>query len=226
MSHPSKIREARWKPGQLTRAASLGLDVPRTLMTLDPAEAVEFCAQCGGQVLFKVMERPTVLDLAKGAGPNGEELRAVYAKIIDLETLKRNSLGIRNASCLFQEYVEKSFELRVTIVGERFFVAEIHSQESEFTRTDWRRGALPTLRQGSVPDDIARKCLALMKAYGLSFSAMDFIVTRDGRFVFLELNPNGQWGFIERLVPELKIADAIAERLIEGAAVCRRPIPP
>ena len=57
----------------------------------------------------------------------------------------------------------------------------------------------------------------LVSGYGLNFSAMDLIVTPDDRYVFLENNPNGQFIFVEEMVPELAMTDALAACLIRGA---------
>lgn len=48
---------------------------------------------------------------------------------------------------------------------------------------------------------------------GLRYGAIDMIVTPGGEYIFLEINPNGQWYFVQ-LQSEAEIADAIAELLM------------
>ena len=65
-----------------------------------------------------------------------------------------------------------------------------------------------------LPEDIKKKCLAFVGSYGLNFSALDIIVTPENQYVFLENNPNGQFLYIEQLVPELQMLETIADTLI------------
>ena len=67
------------------------------------------------------------------------------------------------------------------------------------------------------PDDIAAKCVALTRSYGLNFSTSDFIVTPDGRYVYLETNPNGQWLWVQERVPSLRMKEAFTACFIRGA---------
>lgn len=119
---------------------------------------------------------------------------------------------------MFQEYVPKRVELRVTVIGDDIFAAEIDSQADEQASVDWRRFAMEIpFRQATLPTEVAERCLTLVKSYGLNFSAMDLILTPDGRYVFVENNPNGQFIFVEKLVPELRMTEALAACLIRGA---------
>jgi glutathione synthase/RimK-type ligase-like ATP-grasp enzyme len=126
--------------------------------------------------------------------------------------------AVRLAPCLFQEYVPKKVELRVTVIGDELFVAEIGSQERAEALVDWRGDVADIpFRVAELPPPVAEKCLALVRGYGLNFSAMDLIVTPDDRYVFLENNPNGQFIFVEHKLPELAMTDALAACLIRGA---------
>ena len=124
---------------------------------------------------------------------------------------------VRMVPCQFQELVPKCLELRVTVIGEELFTCEIHSQAHERTVLDWRHYdvSIP-YKKGSLPGEIAEKCLTLTKSYGLNFSAIDLIVRPDGEYVFLEINPNGQWLFIQQQIPEMKMVEAMAALLIQG----------
>jgi glutathione synthase/RimK-type ligase-like ATP-grasp enzyme len=137
--------------------------------------------------------------------------------LLDEQTLALHSEGVRHIPCLFQEYIPKAVELRVTIIGDEIFVAEIDSQSQAETAIDWRDYSVPMrMKRGSLPDDIVSKCFALVRGFGLNFSALDFIVTPEGEYVFLESNPNGQFLFVEQWVPELKMVDALLGCLMHG----------
>ena len=117
---------------------------------------------------------------------------------------------------ILQRYVKKRLEIRVTVVGTDVFAAEIHSQTSKRTEVDWRRynhSITPYLIH-ALPEHVAQCCLALVDAMGLHFGAIDLILTPDDRYVFLEINPNGQYGWIEYLTG-LPITQRLARLLVE-----------
>lgn len=115
-----------------------------------------------------------------------------------------------------QNYVEKDFELRVTVVGGKVFACRIDSQSltDDTGRIDWRQGYEYGMKHSvfALPEDIADKCREYLRCLGLNFGCFDFIVTPSGEFVFLECNPNGQWLWVEDATG-LKISEAIADFL-------------
>jgi glutathione synthase/RimK-type ligase-like ATP-grasp enzyme len=227
MSFPDDIVRASWKPAQLKRAAELGFEIPRTLITSSPNEARDFHEQCGGRMIFKVMSDP-FLGLERDGAITEKEITTpelfepknvdtAFATLIDKQMLDSHLDEIANAPCQFQQYIEKKSELRVTIIGDQIFVAEIDSQAQERTRIDWRHYDVPMIvREGHLPEAMIRRCLAFVRGYNLQYSAMDIIRTPDDRFVFLENNPNGQFLFIEQYVPQFKMLDALVNRLVRG----------
>lgn len=236
MSKPANIRRATHKTGQLKRAADLGFAIPRTMITTDPESVRAFYDLCEGNVVYKVLSDPT-LGFAGRAdelmarcrvdqGPGQEPIidwSRVKAKITYTTRVEPDHLKlldtIRYAPCQFQEYVPKEYELRVTVIGDELFTAEIHSQDHAATQLDWRHyeASIP-YRLGKLPPKIEEACMTLTKGYGLNYGAIDLILTPDGRYVFLEINPNGQWLWVQQLVPELKMKEALATQLIQGSA--------
>ncbi len=220
ISEPERIRQASWKGEQLLRARRFGFEVPQTLITTDPDEAREFFYRCGKQMIFKVMSDPYLGALSlhrKDPELQADPYQATTTLVTEADLDMLDS--VRVAPCLFQEYVPKRVELRITVIGDEIFAAEIHSQEHAETSIDWRNHDIdiPYLAV-TLPPLAAEKCLALVKSYGLNFSAMDMIVTPDDRYVFVENNPNGQFIFVEHKVPELAMTDALAACLIRGAS--------
>ncbi|MBU4480422.1 MvdD family ATP-grasp ribosomal peptide maturase, partial [Patescibacteria group bacterium] len=115
---------------------------------------------------------------------------------------------------MVQSYIPKKIELRVTIVGENIFTCAIHSQNSEKTKYDWRRYDFENVKheEYQLPVNVRGKILAFMKKCRLNFGAIDMILTPDNEYVFLEVNPSGQFGWIEKLTG-MPIAKSIAELL-------------
>ncbi|WP_380280903.1 ATP-dependent carboxylate-amine ligase [Kitasatospora purpeofusca] len=202
---PGRAAEAESKPLQLRVAAECGLRVPRTLITNRPEAAREFAARAGGPVVYK--------PFTPIRGTAGGRTVAVYASVLGPEDLGHPAVA--STAHLFQEWVPKAYEVRLTVVGRRVFAAEIHA-ESEAARTDWRSD-YDSLRYRvcEPPPEVAAGVRRVLGQLGLPYGAFDFVVTPSGEWVFLEVNPNGQYGFVEQATG-LPITAAICDYL-EGA---------
>ncbi len=209
------VRRTDHKELQLRRALALGLDVPRTLFSNDPEEVRAFYDETGGRLVTKMQHSFAIYR-------EGVE-NVVFTNDVtaaDLEELD----GLRFAPMTFQERVDKQIELRCTIVGERVFTAAVDSQRRDETSLDWRRdgvGLLEAWRPYALPPDVEHKLLTLVSELGLNYAACDFIVTPDGRHVFLEVNAVGEFFWLQR-APGLPIVEAIADVLVGKAG--RRPV--
>ncbi len=219
ISYPEHIRQAGWKLEQLQRAARLGFEVPNTLVTSNPEKARAFYEECNGQLIFKVLTDPFLgapKIISKYPDEETEPFQSQTTFITEHELPLLDSVSL--VPCLFQEYIPKQLELRIAVIGDELFAAEIHSQEREETRIDWRNYEVDIpYRKANLPSEVASRCLEFVKSYNLNFSAMDLILTPDGRYVFLENNPNGQFIFIEQMVPELRMTEALAACLARSA---------
>jgi glutathione synthase/RimK-type ligase-like ATP-grasp enzyme len=220
VSYPHCLRLADLKPLQLQRAVEYGFEIPRTLITNNPEEVLAFYEECHHQMIYKVLTDPSLEQSSESfestIDPNSIP-KATYTTLITREQLSFIET-VKTSLCLFQEYIPKQYELRVTVIGDELFAAEIHSQAHERTSIDWRHYdvSIP-YRKATLPVDVVERCMAFVKSYQLNFSTMDLIVTPDGRYVFIENNPNGQFLFVQQAVPELKMAEALAACLIRGA---------
>lgn len=100
-----------------------------------------------------------------------------------------------------QQYIEKKYELRITVMGPYVFTCKLDSQllTPETGSVDWRQGYDYGLKHEIIetPAVIGSFCKQYLNKLNLNFGCFDFIVTPDDEFVFLECNPNGQWGWIE-----------------------------
>lgn len=192
---------------QMIDAAEAGFRVPATIITNSPQELISFCRRHRNKVVMKTLH-PT--RLANEAG----EHELVYTNLISLEQIKSSREQIKLSPVLVQEYIEKELEFRVTIVGDQIFACAIHSQDSEMTKHDWRRYDIENVRHEpyNLSAEIKEKLLMLMAKWRLSYGAIDMILTPEGEYVFLEVNPTGQWGWIEALTG-MPISRTIAEIL-------------
>lgn len=206
VNHPDRNRVAGSKMLQLKAAGELGFRIPRTLVTNDPGKVREFHRLCGGAVIYKPFN----------SGFFADSQKVCYTTPLQGPDLERLDL-IRLTPGLFQENVPKRFELRVTIIGRRVFATEIHSQGRDLSRDDWRAADVEDLRHvpHRLPGELERRCVAFLERFGLAYGAMDFIVTPDGDYVFLENNVGGQFGWLEDRTGEPMTA-TLARMLVAG----------
>jgi glutathione synthase/RimK-type ligase-like ATP-grasp enzyme len=208
---PDAIAHAEHKARQLRLAGRLGFELPATLVTNDPDAFLDFHrAQRGGVISKRAAPSQRL------AGAGGETL-VRYTELVRPRDLAHVE-DLRLCPLLVQPYVAKRLELRVTVVGDRVFAAAIHSQASHHTRHDWRRydDARTPITPFALPAEVAERCRALTRELGLCYGAIDLVLTPDDRFVFLEINPNGQYLWIE-LATDLPIGDAVADLLLEAS---------
>ncbi|WP_405437073.1 ATP-grasp ribosomal peptide maturase [Streptomyces avidinii] len=199
VNHPLRNAEADYKPHQLALAHRLGLAVPPTLITNDPHEARQFVAD-HAEVIHKTLRatsyRRDGVPLVSWAEP-------VAADEIDDR--------IRAVPHLFQARVDKVCDVRVLVAGRQVFSVRIDSE-----LLDWRRDysaltySVITL---SAPLETALR--AFLDAFSLVSGSFDLAVDRAGTHWLLELNPNGQWGWLEEHTG-LPMAAAFADLLAQG----------
>ena len=209
VSRLHSIRRAELKPLQLAAAHQLGLHTPQTLLTNDPAAAHAFYEKCQGQVVLKAVSRGAI------EGVHDKEHRFIYTSRVEPAHLAKLE-GIRATAHLLQGYLPKRFDLRVVVIGRQVFAAEIRSQHSERTRIDFRQGYEDlTYAVHDLPGEIEAKVLALVRLFQLQFSSMDFLLTPDGNYVFLDLNPNGQFYWLQAYLHDrFPVKEAMADLLV------------
>jgi len=192
----------------LKTASSIGFQTPKTLITNDPTDLLSFYELCSGNVIVK--------PIRKGRIKYQDGIKLIYSnRVTRIHTDKSNL--IKYAPTFFQEYIPKEFELRITMIGNEIFAVAIYSQEESLTVDDWRRDQECKLKYAEyrLPPDIESHCRQLLKYFDLQFGAIDMIVTPNGEYFFLEINPNGQWAWIEEIT-SLPLSEALMNLLVRG----------
>lgn len=210
VSKPAIIKQADSKSYQLVTATKLGFQTPETLITNSPEEAEQFVKDIGDYVTIKTLHSPGILT-------ENQERISLFTRRLSKNKVLPFIKRVKNCPVILQPYIEKLFELRITVVGDKVFPCAISSQNSRRTLEDWRRYDLLNTphKPYTLPPDLEQKCIALVKTLELMFGCIDMIVTPDNEYVFLEINPNGQWLWIEQLTG-LPIAKTLAKLLIAG----------
>jgi glutathione synthase/RimK-type ligase-like ATP-grasp enzyme len=191
VGQPAKLRRAEVKAVQLAEASKAGLSTPATLISNDPERATAFVAALGDTDCAVKPLIATRVDGEEGARlplttilPRGHALDSV--------ALSPN---------VFQPYIEKAYELRCVVMGDRIFTAKLDSQAHASSRTDWRAGDVEgeavAYEVFDLPERVQAALHRLVRSFEINFASIDLIVTPDGDFVFLDLNPNGQWLWLE-----------------------------
>ncbi|PRX98100.1 MvdC/MvdD family ATP grasp protein [Allonocardiopsis opalescens] len=192
---------AEYKPLQLQAAAGLGLAVPPTLITNDPAAVARFEAEHG----------PLVYKTFRGVPSVDGKAGAIWTQPVSAAEVD-GSLAV--TAHLFQAEVrDKVADARVTIVGDAVFAWRITAPAGR--GLDWRAGSWAELDYAplTLADDLVGRLRAYLRGFGLVFGCFDLALTSQGQTVWIECNPNGQWGFL----PESeRIADAFADLLQAG----------
>ena len=197
MNPPLADEVSQRKIRQLQVARQVGLTIPDTVVTNEPDVAQMFVQQHGiGRVVRKafrnIAEAPRATHL----------LRAEDLSLLD---------SVCYTPVIFQEYVPAAMDLRVTVVEDEVFAASVTSDKQY--AADYRPGlASATVVPYDLPVDVLGKLHALMTAFGLNYGAIDLRLTPDGDYVFLEINPAGEYLFISGRTGQ-PISKAIAAAL-------------
>lgn len=197
INHPSRENAASHKVHQLASALKCGLAVPAWLVTTIPEEASAFFDACDEQVVVKTLSGGYIERAEADADT------VIYTRRFTREELK--SLP-RVTACpvLFQRMVKKASDVRLVVVDDDLTAVDLKAPAHDGTqRLDIRRDGMRGVRyaQAEVPDAVASGVRCLMKRYGLRFAAMDFVVDLDGTWSFLEINPGGQWAWLDAAGP-------------------------
>ena len=203
LSSPTAIHKAEQKPYQLTIAEQVGFRIPDTIITNDPNQVSAFAES--RDLIAKAVRSGYI------ATPEGNQ--AIFTSEVDpqdLQHLDRLALG----PIIFQEKIRKQSDIRVTVIGSEAFAAEILSQENPSSETDWRATDDPDLKHRihRLPDQIESYCQEIVARLGIQYGAIDLALTPEGSYVFFEVNPNGQWLWLERQL-DFPIAERIARWL-------------
>lgn len=217
VNDPAAIRSANRKLVQLELAARLGLSVPDWIVTNDPSRATEFCRRQEAGTVVKALANP-VLTTSQGPGMiYTHRLSAADHDVLD---------SVRFGPTFLQAFVSKSADVRVSVFGDRVFAVEIGSAVVEAAANDFRRVHPFELEHSAIelPAEIERACARIVAELGLSFGAIDLLATADGDHVFLEINPNGQWYWLEQLTG-LPMTAALCDLLMGEGVPRSQPEP-
>jgi glutathione synthase/RimK-type ligase-like ATP-grasp enzyme len=195
-----KVSVAEHKLYQLQVATNLGLQVPRTLVSGDVEKLRSFASGNAGGTICKPIFHGMFFD--------GSSRHSVYTRRLDVETL--DSASVSACPVLLQEEIPRIADVRATFIGRHCFVADIRGDASLI---DWRDpGMTVDYTVSSLDDTTAELCRRMLAELGLVYGAFDFVRTPSGDLVFLEVNPTGEWAWLEDRLG-FSMRDAFVESL-------------
>jgi len=194
INRPSKAFSNYSKAYQLGLLAAVGFDVPRTLVTNIPEEALRFHEECEGRTIFK-----------------GASNVMSFAQVWKAEHFERVRL-LPSCPTQFQEFVAGA-DYRVHIVGEEAFVTRLEASNEDYRRSALADGEQIKAEPAELPYEVIERCIRLTHQLGLIVGGIDFKEAADGRLVALELNPYPQFTFYEGRSGQ-RITQAIVAHLV------------
>ena len=205
-------RPAESKMLQLAVAKSIGAKVPDTCYANYKSAFENLCSR-HEMLSLKTINNDSIF-------VEGEKEYVFYSqKCKSADLMKQAPEAFSQTACYLQNYIDKKYELRITVCCNDIVACKIDSQiQGETTgKIDWRQGYDYNLRQEivEIPDSVKDLCLSYLKKMKLNFGCFDFIVTPDDEYIFLECNPNGQWLWIE-LETGFDISEIVARNLSVG----------
>ena len=195
VSHPEATRLAENKLVQLRAAERCGLRLPRTLVSQDPDEVRAFCAELDHEVVVKTVA--------------GTPRTPVMAGRVTPELLRDDEIALCPA--IYQELVAGTRHLRICCFGD-----EIRTAMLETERLDWRYPMDCSAAPYDLDDETADGVRRLVRDLGLRMGVGDAKLDADGRPVWLELNPQGQFLFLEGMC-RIQLTHPFAEFLLREA---------
>lgn len=200
VNHPDANRVAQSKPNSLAVAANLGMAVPSWLVTNVRDTAEEFAERHHGTIVVKSLHAGRV-----------DDVRTLYTtRLADISMLRH--LGPEPS--FLQRFIDKVADIRAVVTRDVVYAVSIDSQVDHRTLVDVRAGDLRQLdhRPVALPSEIERQLIALVTRLDLRFAAVDLALDADGTHWFLEVNPNGQWAWLEQLAG-VPVARTLAREL-------------
>lgn len=208
ISQPDKIRHAENKIYQLKVARDCGLRIPQTFIGNTPEELNKFIRAAEGSGARQFIAKP----IRSGRYFLKNETRIFYTSKLPSDC---HPEAVTGWPLIIQEQVPKKHDIRVTVFNKKVFSVAVRIDAPDsLEQLDWRRAiSRAEYVPIALPDSIVDKLLLMLNVMGLSFGAFDLIETEDHEFIFLEINPNGQWAWIEEKTG-LPMRDALINSLL------------
>lgn len=209
INHPVFAHAAENKLLQLKVANEVGLLIPDTIVSNDALSVREFIKK------FKKVVFKQFFDYMWRNISDGKLYSSSPVLLRENSDLPEKEIGL--CPGIYQTYIDKLFDLRVTVIGDKLFTARLRNKNGAYV--DWRPHVYDealVMEEFSLPVEIEGKLRILMKRLGLVFGCADFVADKDGHLYFLEVNQQGQFLFVEEQVPQMPLLKAMTAMMLQG----------
>lgn len=175
------------KLNNLLSAKKVGLKIPRTIISNNKNELVKLIEDKKKYVCKPINNTFFYFD-------NQNTINGEGTTLLDI-----NNLSDTFSTSLIQEYIEKKFEIRVFFIHDSFYSMAIFSQNDEKTKIDYRNYNLEKPNRCVpfiLPEDIFKKIKKFVYDNEYTTGSIDLIYSVDNQFIFLEINPMGQFDWL------------------------------
>lgn len=177
---------AEHKTLQLFMAKKIGFQIPITLISNSSSDVREFLTEKTNH-LAKPVSHGLILE------PHGS--RSIYAELID-KNQNISSEEITSSPVIFQNAITEKYDVRMTIIGDQVFTVKIDGLSEG--QLDWRKDSERVFyTEITPPGRVVDMCRQLMTEFSLLYAAIDFVVDINDEWFFLEINPVGEWAWLE-----------------------------
>jgi glutathione synthase/RimK-type ligase-like ATP-grasp enzyme len=223
LASPHRLRLAELKPIQVMAAARVGLRIPQTMFSNDYRRVTAFRRDLAGRDISCAVKSLTTTKVMT----HDKKIWFPYTTIWSGEDSPDMADSIGLTCAIYQEYMPRSLDIRIVVLGDQTFGACVDPSSDPDSVYDVRKGDLTRQwKPYDVPPEVAAALVTVTQALGLRFCSADFILTPDGELVFLELNPNGQWLWLD-LYAGLPLVEKFADYFAAGigppAPACAYP---
>jgi glutathione synthase/RimK-type ligase-like ATP-grasp enzyme len=189
---------------QLFQANKFGIETPSSLLTNNSITADKF---------LKSHKKSIIKPISNGLQVLENKFYSIYTSDIHKDFFSNyDNTNLFETPVLLQERIENENDIRVVIINEKVFAVEITKDDK--SEVDWRKPEIEkSYKQIKLPDDLSDKLVKLNKSFNLIYSAIDLIKKPNGKFVFLEINPVGEWVWLESEL-NLNISETIIKELL------------
>ena len=209
---PGAAESADSKWLQLRNAHAVGLRFPEAVISNDAAE-IRQLLQRHGRLVFKQMYSYMWQSQSTGAIHN------TGVVVLDQNSeLPDDAIAV--CPGIYQRFIDKAFDIRVTVIGEQMFAVSLRQRNGK-AYVDWR----PHMRDEdmlaepfALPGPVQSQLRALMQRMGLVTGCIDLVADHDGQLYFLEVNQQGQFLFVEEVLPQIPLLRAMTSLLMTGRA--------
>lgn len=218
---PDRVRFAENKALQLMSAQRIGLMIPETIISSSPRRVRRFSHDHPHGIVYK----PLTGHFWTHSGTPRYQTQTAAIKHISVLT----DASISACPGIYQEIIDKVGDIRSVVIGNQVFSALITPRErltaDEVDHRRWLSHGDFEAKEFRLPPEVERGLLDVTRDFGLSYSAADFALDKNGGLNFLELNPAGQFGYVEQIVPSLRILDALVKLLLQRDPVRTEDLP-